>query len=240
MLFMRYFSSRMKNNQTDMSSVFIVIPAKNEERYISSLVEQIKALGFEKIVIVNDCSTDNTKKIADSIPDITVLDHVINLGPGAATQTGIAHAIEQNAKMILTIDADLQHDPLDLLKLVAHMTETDSDLVIGSRFIKNNDIPNTRIFYNKVANVVSFFLTGKMLTDSQSGLKAISIKLAKKLDLKYDGFEFCMEIIKQAKVTKSVISEVPVNVRYTPETTAKGQNLRSGINMISRLISPFN
>lgn len=230
----------MKTHQSGMSSIFIVIPAKNEERYISSLVQQIKALGFQKIVVVNDCSTDNTKSLAESIPDITVLDHVINLGPGAATQTGIAHAIEKDARIILTIDADLQHDPLDLMKLVTHMEETSSDLVIGSRFLKNNDIPKTRVFYNQVANIVSFFLTGKMLTDSQSGLKAISNNLAKKLDLKYDGFEFCMEIIKQANITKSAISEIPVNVRYTPETTAKGQNLRSGLNMISRLFSPFN
>jgi len=115
-----------------------------------------------------------------------------------------------------------------------------SDLVIGSRFLGSNSIPKTRIFYNKVGNIISFLLTGKMLSDSQSGLKAISHRLASTLDLKYDGFEFCMEIIKQAKLTDAKIDEIPVDVRYTKETTAKGQNLFSGLNMLSRLLSPFN
>ena len=60
------------------------------------------------------------------------------------------------------------------------------------------------------------------------------------MDLNYDGFEFCMEIIKHAKFSKAMIDELPVDVRYSPETTKKGQNLKTGINMISRLLSPFN
>jgi Glycosyltransferases involved in cell wall biogenesis len=221
-------------------SIYVVVPAKDEGRYIQSLIRQIKELGFTNIVIVNDQSIDRTKTLAEEISDVIVLDHVINLGPGAATQTGIAHAVSKNAGMILTIDADLQHNPKDLIRLRNYLLKTQSDLVIGSRFIGKNDVPASRIFYNKVGNFVSFLLTGKMLSDSQSGLKAISGNLARSLDLNYDGFEFCMEIIKQAKNSNAQIKEIPVDVKYTKETTAKGQNLFSGINMISRLISPFN
>ena len=221
-------------------SIYVIIPAKNEDRYISDLIEQIKDLGFYNIVIINDSSTDETRELAEQHEGVVVLDHVINLGPGAATQTGIAYAVGRQAKAILTIDADLQHNPKDLVRLLDHLETYNCDLVIGSRFIGKNDIPKSRIFYNKVGNLVSFFLTGKMLTDSQSGLKAISGKLASSMDLNYDGFEFCMEIIKHASFTKSKINEIPVDVRYSPETTAKGQNLRSGLNMISRIFSPFN
>jgi len=224
----------------DYSKSYIVIPAKDESRYIQSLIIQIKELGFQNIVVVNDQSRDSTRTIAEKFSDIIVLDHVINLGPGAATQTGIAYAASKNAEVILTIDADLQHNPNDLVKLNDHILKTKSDLVIGSRFLGSNDIPLSRVFFNKVGNIVSFLLTGQMLSDSQSGLKAISFRLANSLDLKYDGFEFCMEIIKQAKINNSKIDEVPVDVRYTQETIAKGQNLFSGINMISRLFSPFN
>ncbi len=220
--------------------IFVVVPAKDEDKYIHSLIKQIHELGFQKIVVVNDQSTDRTKELAENFFDVVVLDHVINLGPGAATQTGIAYAVRNGADIILTIDADLQHDPKDLMKLVDHMRSSNSDLVIGSRFLKNNKIPLKRIFYNKVGNVISFLLTGKFLTDSQSGLKAISKDLSKSLDLNYDGFEFCMEIIKHAKLSNAQISEIPVEVRYTAETLAKGQNFWSGINMISRLLSPFN
>ncbi len=230
----------MKGLKTHISSIFVVIPAKNEDKYINSLIDQIKNLGFQKIVLVNDSSTDDTKKIAEEFLDVVVLDHVINLGPGAATQTGIAYAASQNAEIILTIDADLQHNPEDLFRLAQHLENESCDLVIGSRFLRSNNIPPSRIFYNKIANIVSFFLTGKHLSDSQSGLKAISGKMAKSMNLNYDGFEFCMEIIKHAKHSKAKISEIAVDVRYTPETTAKGQNLRSGLNMISRLFSPFN
>ena len=225
---------------TSASEVFVVIPAKDEDRYISDLIMQIQDLGFYKIVLVNDSSIDNTKKLAEEFLEVVVLDHVINLGPGAATQTGIAYAVSQEAEIILTIDADLQHNPKDLVRLARHMEENNCDLVIGSRFLQRNDVPRSRVFYNRIANIVSFFLTGKMLTDSQSGLKAISGNLARSMDLNYDGFEFCMEIIKHAKHSKADIQELPVDVRYSPETTAKGQNLRSGINMISRLLSPFN
>lgn len=226
--------------KTNASDIYVVIPAKDEDKYISDLIIQIQDLGFYKIVLVNDSSRDKTKQLAEKFLDVVVLDHVINLGPGAATQTGIAYAVSQNATIILTIDADLQHNPKDLLRLAHHLEANKCDLVVGSRFLQPNDIPRSRIIYNRIANIVSFFLTGKMLTDSQSGLKALSGKLARSMDLNYDGFEFCMEIIKHAKYSKAIIQELPVDVRYSPETTAKGQNLRSGIKMISRLLSPFN
>lgn len=221
-------------------NTYIVIPAKNESKYIQSLISQIRDIGFSRIVVVNDQSSDETASIAERFPSVSVLDHVINLGPGAATQTGIAYAVSKGAEIILTIDADLQHNPNDLLRLRRHLLESNSDLVIGSRFLQKNDIPLTRIFYNKVGNFISYLLTGKFLTDSQSGLKAISGSLASQLDLKYDGFEFCMEIIKQAKNSESKISEIPVEVKYTKETLSKGQNFMSGLNMISRILSPFN
>jgi len=221
-------------------AIYVVIPAKDEDRYIQSLIKQIKDLGFDKIIVVNDQSLDKTRSLAEQFSDVIVLDHVINLGPGAATQTGIAYAVSRGAEIILTIDADLQHNPKDLVRLKKHLQETQSDLVIGSRFISRNDIPVSRVFYNKVGNFISFLLTGKMLTDSQSGLKAISGNLANSMNLSYDGFEFCMEIIKHAKITNAKIEEVPVDVRYTKETTSKGQNFLSGINMMSRIFSPFN
>lgn len=224
----------------DFKNIYVVIPAKDESRYIQSLISQIKTLGFNNIIVVNDQSRDETMSLAEKFPKVVVLDHVINLGPGAATQTGIAYAVSKNAHIILTIDADLQHNPKDLVRLTKHLIDTQSDLVIGSRFLQKNSIPVTRIFYNKVGNIISFVLTGKMLSDSQSGLKAISNRLALELDLNYDGFEFCMEIIKQANATNAKISELPVDVRYTKETRSKGQNLMSGLNMISRILSPFN
>ena len=220
--------------------MFIVIPAKDEESHIHELVEKIVSLGYNHIILVNDSSEDDTAVQAKKTKEVTILDHIINLGPGAATQTGITHAVSKKAGIIVTIDADLQHDPNDIDNLVKYLDEHKFDLVIGSRFLKKNDIPKSRVFYNKIANIISYALTGVYLSDSQSGLKAIRGSLGSRLDLNYDGFEFCMEIIKQAREEGAKIGEYPVNVRYTPETTRKGQNLSMGIRMVTRLLSPFN
>ena len=222
------------------SNVYVVIPAKDEERYIDLLLDKLMDLGFENIIVVNDNSQDKTGHIAGERENVVVLDHSINLGAGAATQTGIAYAVDKKANIIVTIDADLQHHPDDLIKLIDVLIEEEHDLVIGSRFLKRNNIPPSRIFFNKGANIISWFLTGKYLSDSQSGLKAFNYKLAEKLDLKYDGFEFCMEIIKVANTKKLKIKEVPVNVTYTPETMNKGQGLKSGLRILSKLLSPFS
>jgi len=220
--------------------VYVVVPAKDEERYIDILIDRLSHLGFVNIVVINDNSQDGTARIARDRENVIVLDHSINLGAGAATQTGIAYAVSNGAKIIVTIDADLQHNPDDLIKLIKVLKKDNCDLVIGSRFMQENDIPKSRVFFNKIANVVSWFLTGTYLSDSQSGLKAFNHKLAKHLDLKYDGFEFCMEIIKEAKANKLKIKEIPVFVNYTPETMNKGQDLWSGIRIISKLMSPFS
>jgi len=82
-------------------NAYVVIPAKDESRYIQSLIAQIKELGFANIVVVNDQSHDHTRSLAEEFSDVIVLDHVINLGPGAATQTGIAFAATRNADIIL-------------------------------------------------------------------------------------------------------------------------------------------
>ena len=220
--------------------VYVVVPAKDEERYIDILIDRLDHLGFVNIVVINDNSQDETALIARERENVVVLDHSINLGAGAATQTGIAYAVSNGANIIVTIDADLQHNPDDLIKLINVLRKDNCDLVIGSRFLQENDIPNSRIFFNRIANVVSWFLTGTYLSDSQSGLKAFNHTLARHLDLKYDGFEFCMEIIKEAKSNKLKIKEIPVFVSYTPETLNKGQGLWSGIRIISKLMSPFS
>ena len=230
----------MQSIKTNPQDIFIVVPAKNEDRYIDLLFDELEKLGLVNVVLGNDSSTDRTRELAEVHPNAIILDHVINLGAGASTQTGIAYAVSKGAEIIGTIDADLQHNPEDLVKLICHLESTGSDLVIGSRFLKINDIPKSRIFYNKIANIISFVLTGMYVTDSQSGLKVMSKKLTQSMNLNYDGFEFCMEIIKHAKVTKAKISEVPIEVTYTEATTKKGQNLRSGINILSKLLSPFS
>lgn len=226
--------------QANLKNVFIVIPAHNEEGRIHLVLEEVIALGFENIVVVNDASTDNTSSIAGSYEHVRVLNHLINLGPGGATQTGIEFSLLNNAEYIATIDADYQHDPSDLVKLTEKIQSENLDIVVGSRFLQSNEIPKIRIFYNRIANFINYLLTGKVMSDSQSGLKIIRSDLAKKLALETNGFEFCIEIIKNAQALNAKILEIPIAVRYTKETMQKGQSLSTGVSMLSRIFSPFN
>lgn len=224
----------MKND-----NIYIVLPAKDEGSRIGKVIDSILGFGYRNIVLVDDSSTDNTIEVGESYPSVVILKHVINLGSGAATKTGLDYAVQKGAKYIATIDADGQHAAEDLDFLLREIQKEEYDLIVGSRFLQENSIPKSRIFFNKVGNLISLMLTGKYVTDSQSGLKVLTGDLAKKISIEYNGFEFCMEIIKNAKRNKARIKELPIGVMYDKETTEKGQNLMSGLNMIKRILSPF-
>ncbi len=219
--------------------VFIIIPAKNEQLQIAEVIRKTLDRGFTNIVVINDGSIDRTEEIACQYPNVTVLNHIINLGPGASTYTGIIYALKKNAKLIATIDADNQHDPKDLDALYSTICEQDIDIVIGSRFMKKNKIPTSRVFYNKIGNIISYFITGVYLSDSQSGIKIMTADFARNLSMRYNGFEFCIEMIKQAKINDARLKEIPINVRYTKASMQKGQNLVTGFSMVARLLKPF-
>lgn len=222
-----------------LEQVYVVIPALNEASRIGRLVDELEEKGFTNIVVVNDGSDDETAHMFDGHEQVTVLNHIVNLGPGAATMTGIEYAINQGAEYVATIDADLQHHPEDLIRLFREIESGDYDLVIGSRFLKKNQIPKSRLFYNFFGNWISYFKTGLMVTDSQSGIKVISKNFAKDLTIDYNGFEFCIDIIKKAKLNKVKVAEFPVSVTYTKETMAKGQSFSNGVMMLGKLLNPF-
>lgn len=226
--------------KTSHSRIFIVIPAKDEEKLVRPVIETTLALGFENIVLVNDNSSDKTKEIALSYGDnIKVLDHMINLGAGGATKTGIDYALAQGAEYIATIDADFQHNPKDLIPLIKCIENQQVDLVIGSRFLKKNGIPFTRMIFNFLGNIVNFFVTGLVISDSQSGMKVMSRRFAENLEITFNGYEFCIEIIKNAKMNKSSVYEYPIDVMYSKETMKKGQNIYTGFEMVGKLFNPF-
>jgi len=226
--------------QDKLDKLFIVVPAKNEQNRIGKVLDTLQELGFKNVVVVNDGSDDDTCTIAKSYSNVTLLTHVINLGPGASTLTGIKHAVSKNAEYVLTIDADNQHNPNDIAPLVETLISNEADMAIGSRFLKTNNIPFLRIFYNKFGNIISYLLTGFYLSDSQSGMKAMNRRFADSLSINYNGFEFCIEIIKNAQNYNAKIAEHPIAVSYTPETMKKGQNLGSGFSMLAKLFSPFS
>lgn len=219
---------------------YIVIPAKNEGGRIGGVLRHLQELDFKHIVVVNDGSTDDTEQVARSF-GVTVLNHRINLGAGAATRTGMDYALSQGAEVIVTIDGDHQHLPDDIRAMVGALLEKNVDVVIGSRFFGNNgDIPLARLVYNKVGNWITFLLTGLLVNDSQSGMKAFRAEFAKNAQITRNGFEFCIEIIRHIKLQGAKWHETPISVVYTKDTMQKGQGLWTGMKMLFRLLLPRN
>jgi len=224
------------NNQ----AIYIVIPAKDEAPRIGGVLSRIEVLGFQNVIIVNDGSSDDTAAIASSFKNATILNHRLNLGAGAATQTGIKYALKKGAEIIVTLDADHQHQPEDIYALIDTLKKENLDVVIGSRFLRpSNEIPFLRILYNKIGNFISYLFTGLMVSDSQSGMKAFHARFASQFELKSSGFEFCVEIIQHIRMAKAKWGEIPIKVTYTKETQEKGQNLKSGIMMMFRMVRTF-
>jgi len=228
-------------NQTspNLNDVTVVIPAFNEGNRILRVIQKLRILGFSNIVVVNDGSLDDTAEVVEREGGIHLLNHVVNLGPGASTMTGIKFALLQGAEYVATIDADFQSDPSDLLKLVKSIYKLKVELLIGSRFLRKNEIPTSRLLYNFAGNLVSYFKTGMFVSDSQSGLKVMRRSFAEKLYIDYNGFEFCIDIIKKAKLHNASVAEEAIGVTYTEDTMAKGQNFHEGLMMLGKLLNPF-
>lgn len=219
-----------------MSRTYIVIPAKDEGSRIGAVLERVLQNGYKNIIVVNDGSEDNTGEVA-RFYGVTVLNHFVNLGAGAATQTGIEFALKKGAEIIVTLDGDHQHLPEDIGKLVLALEKNNVDLVIGSRFFGNNtEIPFSRVIYNKIGNLVTWLFTGLWVSDSQSGMKAFRAEFARKAKITRNGYEFCIEIIKHARLLKASLHETPINVVYTKDTMSKGQGLLTGAKMVFRMI----
>jgi len=217
----------------------IVIPVYNEAKVIreviNSIPKKIKGVDKIEIIAVNDGSTDNSEEEIKKTRAI-LLNHAVNLGVGASTTTGLEAAKMIKTDIALTLDGDGQHDPRDIKRIVTPLIKKKADLVIGTR-LKN---PAGMSLYKKIGNLglntVTFLLSGKWSSDTQSGFKGLSKNALNKLSFETLGYEFCSEIIINASQKKLKIIEVPIKVIYNDYSRKKGQSIFNGVNIIAKLI----
>lgn len=220
-------------------ATWIVIPAFNEARMICQVLEGVRSLEAS-VVVVDDCSTDGT---ASSVSGAWLLRHPINLGQGAALQSGIAFARERGATHVVTFDADGQHRVSDVLELLNCMQRTGADMVCGSRFLgSSTGMAFSRRLVLKLAVIFQRVTSGIWLTDAHNGLRLIGPKALALINLREDRMSHASEIIDQVLEAGLKITEAPVTIDYTAYSLAKGQRSLDAIglalNIIARKLLP--
>jgi glycosyltransferase involved in cell wall biosynthesis len=222
----------------ECKTVAVVMPAFNEAAVIGSVLSKvpsrIDSLNVVPIV-VDDGSTDNTAGVARQAGAL-VLRHWVNLGAGAATITGLKAAQQLGADIIVTIDADGQHEPAEIESLVTCLIEGRYDVVIGSRLLNPGDMPISRFAANLLLNALTFVAYGKIVSDSQSGFKAFSRTALDSLDLKSLGYSICSEMIGEIYSKNLCYKSLPIKAVYTKYSRAKGQHFLNGINLVLGLL----
>ena len=216
-----------------MEKTLIILPAYNEANVIENVINSIKKEGYNDILVVDDCSKDNTFKIAEK-NNVKVLRHIINRGAGAATYTGLIYAKKNNYKYVVLLDSDGQHDPKDIKKLLKYAEKY--DLIIGSRMINPKGMPIIRQILNKVGSLITAFFFGTYVKDSQSGFKVLNKKAINKIKIHFDRYEFCSEILGEVSKHRLKVKEIPIKVIYTDHSKSKGQSFTNGFKMIARFI----
>jgi len=220
-----------------MGNRIIVIPAYNEERTIAEVVRDACDVAT-RVIVVDDGSRDRTGALAKEAGALVVR-HAVNRGVGAALGTGIKAAVMLDADVVVTMDADAQHRAVDAGKVFERVEKGDVELVIGSRLKKGDEdgnMPPHRILFNTIGNLLTYFLFGIWVTDSQSGLRGLSKTAASSIELRTNGMESLSEFIKEIKDKHWRYDEVPIKAIYTDYSMSKGQNFFVGVKVAVKLI----
>ena len=190
----------------------IIIPAYNESANIEKTIQAIqeKAPEFD-YVIINDCSTDNTKNICED-NHYNIVNLPINLGIGGAVQTGYRYAYREGYDVAVQVDGDGQHDPAFLNEMAEYLTENDLDMVIGSRFINKEGVQSsgTRRLGIKYFTVLIRMMTGAKITDPTSGLRMANREVIKRFAYDYPKDYPEPESVVAILREKRKVKEIPV------------------------------
>lgn len=213
------------------TDTYVIIPVYNEESVIADVVKVV-AESFGNIVCVNDGSRDHSsEKILTT--SALLVNHPINLGQGAAIQTGIEYALKDpNAQYFVTFDADGQHDLEDVKKMLDYIRKEGVDVVLGSRFLGGSqNMTRLKKAVLKAAVKFSNFTTGLSLTDAHNGLRVFNRKVAENLDITMPDMAHASEIIHRIAEHEFKYKELPVTITYTDYSKAKGQSIMNAVNI---------
>lgn len=217
----------------DTSDVWIIVPAFNEAQVIGDVVADLRS-SFAHVVVVDDGSRDGTAEVALRA-GAHVVPHPVNLGQGAAIQTGVEYARAQpGARLFATFDADGQHRVKDVLAMLERIEDGEADLVIGTRFTGSTIVrtPPLKRLILRTAALLSPSSRRLGLTDAHNGLRVFNRTVAEHLNLTMSGMSHAGEFVKLADENHWRVAEQPVEILYTDYSLSKGQPLLNGVNIV--------
>jgi glycosyltransferase involved in cell wall biosynthesis len=217
---------------SETRDVWIVVPAFNEAGVIGDVISELRSV-FPNVVCVDDGSADGTGDIALRA-GAHLVRHPVNLGQGAAIQTGVEYARSRpEAQVFATFDADGQHRVTDVLAMIDRLTSDGADIVIGTRFGPGVSRPP---LLKRVVLQTAAWLSPRGrrlgLTDSNNGLRVFNKTVADRLHITMNGMGHATEFIMLIDENRWRVAEQPVEVLYTEYSSAKGQPLLNGVNII--------
>lgn len=219
-----------------VDDTWVVIPLYNEEKVIGDVVAGVRT-AFPQVVCVDDGSKDRSAEVAAKA-GARVVRHPVNLGQGAALQTGFEYALADPAmEFVITFDADGQHQIADAVGMVEKLRAGEADVVFGSRFLDERSNPTfAKKLVLRAAVGYTNLTTSTKLTDAHNGLRAIRRPVVEKIDITQNRMAHASELVAQIGALKVPYAEHPVHILYTDYSKAKGQSLWNSINILADLI----
>lgn len=219
---------------TRFSDTWLIVPCYNEGTVIFDVLTNARET-FPNIVAVNDGSRDNS---ADQIraAGAHLVDHPVNLGQGAAIQTGVEYARAQpGAHFFVTFDADGQHQVKDVVRMIERLRTEPVDIIVGTRFAgqDNSQVPWIKRLVLKTVVMLSPRTKRLGLSDAHNGLRAFNRKVAEEMNIRMNGMSHASEIVTMIDKQGWRVDEEPVDILYTEYSMSKGQSLINGVNILA-------
>lgn len=220
-----------------MKRVVVIIPVYNESEVIADTIQPLLSSQYE-VVVVDDGSRTNVESFIKHLP-VHYLRHEINLGQGAALQTGMAYAKRLRPDFVVHYDADGQHNASDIASFI-HILETKGvDIVLGSRFLRADTeqlVPFRRRMLLKTARLVNWFFTGLLLTDAHNGFRVMKGDVLHKIEITENRMAHATEMLRLINAKGLSYVEAPAEIRYTAYSLQKGQKASHSANILLDLL----
>ena len=209
-----------------------MVPLYNEAQVIRGVIEEARRT-FPHVVVVDDGSQDDSAAQAEAAGAVVVR-HPINLGQGAALQTGFDWALQRGARFVVTFDADGQHQARDAEAMVATARERDLAFVLGSRFLgaAPQGMGAARRAVVRAAALATRWRSGLRVTDAHNGLRVIRADALRRVRLTHNRMAHASQIVSQLGATGLPWAEAPVTIHYSEYSRSKGQPLLNSVNIL--------